>query len=48
MQAFSALVLLPFSLPGIEAVARLAEPALAGLLVFHSLTTPTSTSNLTG
>jgi len=38
MQAFSALVLLPFALPGVGAVAALAEPALAGLLVFHSLT----------
>jgi len=38
MQAFSALVLLPVSLPGIGAAAALAEPRLAGLLVFHSLT----------
>jgi len=38
MQAFSALVLLPFALPGMGAVVALAEPALAGLLVFHSLT----------
>ncbi len=38
MQAFSALVLLPFALPGLGAVAALAEPRLAGLLVFHSLT----------
>jgi drug/metabolite transporter (DMT)-like permease len=38
MQGFSALVLLPFSLPGIGAAAALADPALAGLLVFHSLT----------
>nr|WP_256476243.1 DMT family transporter [Siccirubricoccus soli] len=38
MQAFSALLLLPVSLPGIGAVAALAEPHLAGLLVFHSLT----------
>ncbi|TCZ66900.1 DMT family transporter [Roseicella aquatilis] len=38
MQAFSALVLLPFSLPGLGAVARLADPGLAGLLAFHSLT----------
>jgi drug/metabolite transporter (DMT)-like permease len=38
MQIFSALMLLPLSLPGIGAVAALAEPRLAGLLVFHSLT----------
>jgi drug/metabolite transporter (DMT)-like permease len=38
MQAFSALVLLPFSLPGLGAAATLADPALSGLLVFHSLT----------
>ncbi len=38
MQAFSAAVLAPFALPGIGAVAALADPALAGLLVFHSLT----------
>ena len=38
MQAFSALVLLPFSLPGLGAVAALAAPRLAGLLLFHSLT----------
>jgi drug/metabolite transporter (DMT)-like permease len=38
MQAFSALVLLPFSLPGLGAAAALAAPRLAGLLVFHSLT----------
>jgi drug/metabolite transporter (DMT)-like permease len=38
MQAFSAAMLLPLSLPGIGAVAALAEPRLAGLLVFHSLT----------
>lgn len=38
MQGFSALVLAPFALPGIGAVAALADPALAGLLVFHSLT----------
>lgn len=38
MQLFSALVLLPFSLPGLGAVAALAEPSLGGLLVFHSLT----------
>lgn len=38
MQGFSALVLAPFALPGIGTVAALADPALAGLLVFHSLT----------
>jgi drug/metabolite transporter (DMT)-like permease len=38
MQAFSAAMLLPLSLPGLGAVAALAEPRLAGLLVFHSLT----------
>ncbi len=38
MQAFSALVLLPFALPGVGAVAALGEARLAGLLVFHSLT----------
>jgi drug/metabolite transporter (DMT)-like permease len=38
MQAFSAAMLLPFSLAGIGAVAALADPGLAGLLVFHSLT----------
>ncbi len=38
MQTFSALVLLPFSLPGLGAAAALADPALSGLLVFHSLT----------
>ena len=38
MQAFSALVLLPFALPGMGAVAALAEPRLAAMLVFHSLT----------
>jgi len=38
MQAFSALVLLPVSLPGIGAAAALAEPRFSGLLVFHSLT----------
>lgn len=38
MQVFSALVLLPFALPGMPAVATLAAPGLAGLLVFHSLT----------
>lgn len=38
MQAFSALVLAPFALPDIAAVSALADPSLAGLLVFHSLT----------
>lgn len=38
MQGFSAAMLLPFCLPGLGAVAALAEPRLAGLLVFHSLT----------
>jgi drug/metabolite transporter (DMT)-like permease len=31
-------MLLPLALPGIGAAAALAEPRLAGLLVFHSLT----------
>jgi len=38
MQAFSALVLLPFAAPGLGAVAALADPGLAAMLVFHSLT----------
>ncbi|WBV42841.1 DMT family transporter [Pseudoroseomonas cervicalis] len=38
MQAFSTLLLLPFCLPVLGAAAALAEPATAGLLVFHSLT----------
>lgn len=38
MQGFSAAMLLPFCLPGLGAAAALAEPRLAGLLVFHSLT----------
>lgn len=38
MQAFSAAMLLPFALPGLPAIAALASPDLAGLLVFHSLT----------
>ncbi|MCQ4162889.1 DMT family transporter [Roseomonas sp. GC11] len=38
MQAFSTLMLLPFCLPVLGAAAALAEPATAGLLVFHSLT----------
>lgn len=38
MQMFSALMLLPLSLPVLGAATALAEPALGGLLVFHSLT----------
>ena len=38
MQAWSALMLLPFCLPSLGAVAALADPGLAGLLAFHSLT----------
>ncbi|HYZ33415.1 MAG TPA: DMT family transporter [Crenalkalicoccus sp.] len=38
MQAASALLLLPFAIPGIGAAAALAEPRLAALMVFHSLT----------
>lgn len=38
MQACSAAMLLPFALPGAGAMAALANPALAGLLLFHSLT----------
>jgi len=39
MQAFSALVLLPFALPGLgAATAALADSGRAALLVFHSLT----------
>jgi len=38
MQAFSALVLLPFALPGLGAIAALSDPSLLALLVFHSLT----------
>ncbi|MBX9752339.1 MAG: DMT family transporter [Roseococcus sp.] len=38
MQGFSALVLLPFAAPGFAAVSALADPGLAALLVFHSLT----------
>ena len=38
MQGFSAAVLLPLALPGFGAVTALADPALAGLLVFHGLT----------
>ncbi|WP_027284636.1 DMT family transporter [Rubritepida flocculans] len=38
MQVFSAAVLLPFALPDWEAAAALADPALVGLLLFHSVT----------
>ncbi|WP_235035379.1 DMT family transporter [Roseomonas sp. 18066] len=38
MQAFSLLLLLPFCLPVLGAVAALADPAVSALLVFHSLT----------
>lgn len=38
MQAFSALVLLPFAAPGYAAIAALADPHLLALLLFHSLT----------
>ncbi|MFL1464237.1 DMT family transporter [Roseococcus sp. DSY-14] len=38
MQVFSALVLLPFAAPALPAAAALADAALLGLLVFHSLT----------
>jgi drug/metabolite transporter (DMT)-like permease len=38
MQLFSALVLVPFALPGLGAAAALADARLAGLLLFHSLT----------
>ncbi len=38
MQAFSSLVLLPFAVPGLGAAAALAEPRIAALLVFHSMT----------
>ncbi len=38
MQLFSVLMLLPFCLPVIGSAAALAEPATAGLIVFHSLT----------
>jgi drug/metabolite transporter (DMT)-like permease len=38
MQVFSAAVLLPFALPDWGAAAALADPALAGLLLFHSVT----------
>ncbi len=38
MQAFSAAMLLPFCLPVLSGIGALADPALSGLLVFHSLT----------
>lgn len=38
MQIFSALMLAPFALPDIGSVSALADPGLAGLLVFHSVT----------
>jgi drug/metabolite transporter (DMT)-like permease len=38
MQAFSTLLVLPFCLPVLMGVTALADPALSGLLVFHSLT----------
>lgn len=38
MQGFSALVLLPFAVPGFGAAAALVDPGLLSLLVFHSLT----------
>jgi drug/metabolite transporter (DMT)-like permease len=38
MQAFSAGLALPFCLPVLAGMAALAEPAVSGLLVFHSLT----------
>jgi drug/metabolite transporter (DMT)-like permease len=38
MQAFSLLVLLPLCLPVAGSVVALGDPAIAGLLVFHSLT----------
>lgn len=38
MQLFSALVLLPFAVPGLGAAAALADPSLLALLVFHSVT----------
>lgn len=39
MQGFSVIFLLPFCLPVLGSVAALADPAVVGLLVFHSLTT---------
>jgi drug/metabolite transporter (DMT)-like permease len=38
MQFFSAAMLLPFCLPMLGAAAALADPTIAGLLVFHSVT----------
>jgi drug/metabolite transporter (DMT)-like permease len=38
MQAFSTMMLLPFCLPVLGGIGALADPALSGLLVFHSLT----------
>ena len=38
MQLCSTAMLLPFALPNAAAVSALADPALAGLLLFHSLT----------
>ena len=38
MQAFSAAMLVPLSLTGLGSLGMLADPGLAGLLVFHSLT----------
>jgi len=38
MQLFSTIVLLPFAAPGFAALGALADPGIAGLLVFHSLT----------
>jgi drug/metabolite transporter (DMT)-like permease len=38
MQIFSALMLAPFALPDIGSISALADPGLAGLLVFHSVT----------
>lgn len=38
MQVCSTAMLLPFAAPDMAAVAALADPALAGLLLFHSLT----------
>lgn len=38
MQVFSALVLAPFAVPDLGAATALADPALAALLAFHSLT----------
>jgi drug/metabolite transporter (DMT)-like permease len=39
MQLFSLLMLVPLGLPVLAGLAALADPALTGLLVFHSLTT---------